>query len=91
MTTFAIATALGILAAWPLTSLTYWLADFRAEREAEVEVPGEWQPETDAAHDEAIALTVPLQDSERFARIAAIIAGNEARRADWSEPGTWAL
>ena len=27
MTTFAIATALGILAAWPLTSLTYWVQD----------------------------------------------------------------
>ena len=81
MTTYAIATALGILAAWPLTSLTYWLADFRAEREAEVEVPGEWQAETDAAHDEAMRLgNSPIHDQLALERLMAVLDDDEAMR-----------
>lgn len=32
---------------------------------------------------------VPLRDSDADGRIAAILAHNEAQRADWREPGGW--
>lgn len=54
----------------------------------------DWEPETDAAIDEAIALTVPLYGSEAACKIAAIIAHNEAARfdadaVDWTQPARW--